>query len=280
MCGIAGFVEPHGQGAGRWRGSARAGCSRCAMSSVTAGQTTRGCSSADGAALGMRRLSIIDLAGGHQPIRNEDGSHLGGLQRRDLQLPRAARGARQRAGTRSTRTPTPRRSSTPTSNGARTRSRTSAGCSASPCGIDAAGRCSSPATASGIKPLHYAEHNGALSFGSEIKSLLVGGRAERSLDPAALEHYLSFLYTPRDTSIFTRHPQAASGPSPALAGRPRGGQALLGSAGAGIVHRFDGRGRRGPDDASSPTPCSRTSSATCRLARCCPAASTRAWSSG
>ena len=27
-----------------------------------------------GAALGMRRLQVIDLAGGHQPIENEDGS--------------------------------------------------------------------------------------------------------------------------------------------------------------------------------------------------------------
>ncbi|HYX40436.1 MAG TPA: hypothetical protein VE821_02000, partial [Pyrinomonadaceae bacterium] len=29
---------------------------------------------ADSVALGMRRLSIIDLAGGHQPISNEDGT--------------------------------------------------------------------------------------------------------------------------------------------------------------------------------------------------------------
>src|SRR4029453_15095099 len=29
---------------------------------------------AEGAALGLRRLSIIDLSGGRQPIRNEDGS--------------------------------------------------------------------------------------------------------------------------------------------------------------------------------------------------------------
>src|SRR6516225_8303975 len=28
----------------------------------------------DGAAIGMRRLSIIDVAGGHQPIANEDGT--------------------------------------------------------------------------------------------------------------------------------------------------------------------------------------------------------------
>src|SRR5689334_16847638 len=29
---------------------------------------------ASGAALGFRRLSIIDLSGGHQPLSNEDGS--------------------------------------------------------------------------------------------------------------------------------------------------------------------------------------------------------------
>ena len=50
--------------------------------------------------LGMRRLSIIDVAGGHQPITNEDG--IGGrrVQRRDLQLPRAACSGCERAGHR------------------------------------------------------------------------------------------------------------------------------------------------------------------------------------
>ena len=42
------------------------------------------------AGLAMRRLSIIDLARGHQPIANEDGTRLDRLQRRDLQPPRAA----------------------------------------------------------------------------------------------------------------------------------------------------------------------------------------------
>ena len=36
------------------------------------------------AALGFRRLAIIDVAGGHQPLSNEDGSDLDGFQRRDL----------------------------------------------------------------------------------------------------------------------------------------------------------------------------------------------------
>src|SRR5207237_10182195 len=54
----------------------------------------------------------------------------------------------------------------------------------------------------GIKPLHYAEVNGRLYFGSEIKSLLAAPDLPRDLDVDALDHFLSFLYTPRDGSIF------------------------------------------------------------------------------
>ena len=60
------------------------------------------------------RLSIIDLATGQQPMCNEDGDALGRLQRRDLQLRRAARrAARARAHVSGPRA-TPRSSSTPT----------------------------------------------------------------------------------------------------------------------------------------------------------------------
>ncbi len=48
-------------------------------------------------AFGMRRLSIIDVAGGHQPLSNEDGTLSLDRQRRDLQLPGAAQRA-HRAG--------------------------------------------------------------------------------------------------------------------------------------------------------------------------------------
>jgi asparagine synthase (glutamine-hydrolysing) len=55
---------------------------------------------------------------------------------------------------------------------------------------------------SGIKPLHYTERNGRVYFASEIKSLLAAGAVEPRLDLRALDHYLAFLYTPRDGSIF------------------------------------------------------------------------------
>ena len=63
----------------------------------------------DGAcAIGMRRLSIIDLAGGHQPLVQRGRHALAGVQRRDLQLPRAAPRAARRRATASAPAPTAR----------------------------------------------------------------------------------------------------------------------------------------------------------------------------
>lgn len=69
MCGIAGFagaVRP-AQEAEEWL---RAMCGAIAHR----GPDDEGHFIAPGVALGMRRLSIIDVAGGHQPIGNEDGA--------------------------------------------------------------------------------------------------------------------------------------------------------------------------------------------------------------
>lgn len=54
----------------------------------------------------------------------------------------------------------------------------------------------------GVKPLYYMEHEGRLIFASEIKAILtlVGGFSEP--DPLALKEYLSFGYTPNDRSLF------------------------------------------------------------------------------
>src|SRR5213079_1020062 len=67
MCGIAGVVPLNG-------GAAADGAQLAAMCAtiVHRGPDDEGCDIREGISLGMRRLSIIDVAGGHQPIYNED----------------------------------------------------------------------------------------------------------------------------------------------------------------------------------------------------------------
>ncbi len=55
----------------------------------------------------------------------------------------------------------------------------------------------------GIKPLHYVIDNEGIIFGSEIKSLLETGRVDRSIDSTALGHYLKLGYVPPPWSIFS-----------------------------------------------------------------------------
>ncbi|MBN9414657.1 MAG: asparagine synthase (glutamine-hydrolyzing) [Candidatus Eremiobacteraeota bacterium] len=54
----------------------------------------------------------------------------------------------------------------------------------------------------GIKPLFYTQHNGRLIFGSEIKSLLRHPGVYRQLDTEALPDLLSFLYVPAPRTLF------------------------------------------------------------------------------
>jgi asparagine synthase (glutamine-hydrolysing) len=54
----------------------------------------------------------------------------------------------------------------------------------------------------GIKPLYYAQFNGALLFGSELKTILAYPGFPRSVDLTSLNEYLSFEYVPTPRSIF------------------------------------------------------------------------------
>ncbi|HEY0446267.1 MAG TPA: XrtA/PEP-CTERM system amidotransferase [Allosphingosinicella sp.] len=54
----------------------------------------------------------------------------------------------------------------------------------------------------GVKPLHYAElSDGALIFASELKGLLAHPMLRRAPSPQAVEDYLAFGYVPDDSSI-------------------------------------------------------------------------------
>jgi asparagine synthase (glutamine-hydrolysing) len=54
----------------------------------------------------------------------------------------------------------------------------------------------------GIKPLYYAERDGLLLFGSELKAILAYPGFPRRLDPVSLEQYLAHEYVPTPRSIF------------------------------------------------------------------------------
>jgi asparagine synthase (glutamine-hydrolysing) len=54
----------------------------------------------------------------------------------------------------------------------------------------------------GIKPLFYTLHDDALIFGSELKTLLAYPRIPRNLNLVALNEYLSFEYIPTPRTIF------------------------------------------------------------------------------
>ena len=54
----------------------------------------------------------------------------------------------------------------------------------------------------GIKPVYYAEIDGHFVFASEIKSILVFPGYERKVNQKALEQYLSFQYSPLEETFF------------------------------------------------------------------------------
>jgi asparagine synthase (glutamine-hydrolysing) len=152
--------------------------------------------------LGMRRLSIIDVATGRQPIHNEDGT-VTVVFNGEIYNYRALRADLESRGHQFSTS-----SDTETIvHGYEEWGEAVFGCLRGMFGIalwDAKRRALLLARdRAGIKPLHYALASGGLIFGSEIKSLLETGAIAAELNPAALDHYLSFLYTPRDASIFT-----------------------------------------------------------------------------
>ena len=158
-----------------------------------------------GVTLAMRRLSIVDLSTGNQPIHNEDCS-ISIVFNGEIYNFRELRGQLERAGHRF-------RTSTDTEAIVHAYEEWGPAALARLRGMfglaiwDRRTRTLLLARDRvGIKPLHYAIVGDRLYFGSEIKSLLAVPEIPRDIHIGALDHYLSFLYTPGDQSIF-RHIQ-------------------------------------------------------------------------
>ncbi|HJR58578.1 MAG TPA: asparagine synthase (glutamine-hydrolyzing) [Vicinamibacterales bacterium] len=198
MCGIAGFVD-RSQGARKDADFALLH----GMCDVIRhrGPDDEGIHVEGGVGLGMRRLSIIDLSTGHQPIHNEDES-VWVVFNGEIYNYRALRTELERAGHRFY-------TASDTETIVHAYEEWGEECFAHFRGMfgialwDRRTRTLWLARdRAGIKPLHYAEHAGRLFFGSELKSLIAAGAVDGAIDVESLDHYLSFLYTPRDRSIF------------------------------------------------------------------------------
>ena len=153
-----------------------------------------------GVGLGMRRLSIIDLAGGRQPIHNES-STVWVVFNGEIYNYRQLRGELEARGHHFY-------TSSDTESIVHAYEEWGEDAFARLRGMFGIALWDQPKRTlllardrAGQKPLHYAERGGRLHFASEIKSLLAAGAVEPTLDLAALDHYLAFLYTPRDASM-------------------------------------------------------------------------------
>jgi asparagine synthase (glutamine-hydrolysing) len=158
------------------------------------GPNDRGTYSADGIALGVRRLSIVDVAGGHQPVSNEDQT-IWAVQNGELYNHDEVRG---RFGSR---------------HSLQTRCDTEIiphlyedlgpafpehlrGKFGIALWDGRSRRAVLARDRLGVKPLYYAEAGDLLVFASELKSLLAGGLVDHDLDYEAIDAYLTLGFVP------------------------------------------------------------------------------------
>ena len=197
MCGIAGIVA-----GGRLHADERDRLTRMRDVISHRGPDDAGMFLDDQAALGHRRLSIVDLAAGHQPLSNEDGT-VWIVFNGEIYNHASVRPELEAAGHRY-----------------KTRSDTETivhayeqwgdACVDRLRGMFAFAIWDAPRRRLllardrlGVKPLYWAMAGGRLLFGSEIKSILESGLIRASANEAALPELLSTRYLSGADTLFT-----------------------------------------------------------------------------
>lgn len=174
-----------------------------AMASVTVhrGPDDEGRYVEHGLAMGMRRLSIIDLSSGHQPIANEDET-IWTVYNGEIYNYREIRSELQRQGVQL-------RTESDTEVLVHLYQRHGTEFVSRLLGMFGFAIWDAPRRRLvlgrdrlGIKPLYYVEHEGRLVFASEIKALLQIRGIAREIDRGALESYLSLGYSGNTHSLF------------------------------------------------------------------------------
>src|SRR5919109_1681570 len=186
MCGIAGIIRFDG------RPVLEHEITAMCRAMVHRGPDDEGIYLGDGVGIGMRRLSIIDLNNGHQPISNEDGSvwivfngEIYNYQELQRDLEQAGHAFRTASDTETI---------------VHLYEEMGPRCVERLRGMfgfaiwDVRPRQLLLARDRlGIKPLYYAEHDGELTFASELKPILRRPHVPRAVDWEAANHLFTFL---------------------------------------------------------------------------------------
>jgi asparagine synthase (glutamine-hydrolysing) len=200
MCGITGWINLNSNEKGQESeasGDLHSMCQRI----VHRGPDSEGLWIDDRVALGMRRLSIIDLKTGDQPVFSCDGSVVV-MMNGELYNYREVRFELEKLGHRFvTRSDTEILPHLYEEYGEGLVEHVN-GMFAFSLWDPQKEKLVIARDRFGEKPLYYGEFDGKLIWGSEIKSLLAHPSVRKVLDLDALRHYLSFDYVPAPMSIF------------------------------------------------------------------------------
>ena len=196
MCGIAGMVQTHPDGA-----LDNATVHRMCEAIVHRGPDDEGIFVKAGVGLGMRRLSIIDLAGGHQPVFNEDKTIWIVFNGEIYNFPELRDELEKRGHRFYTRTDTEVIVHLYEDLGAECVTKLR-GMFALALYDERRGKLLLARDRLGKKPLHYALAGNRFLFGSEIKSILAVAPELASVNHEALLQYMYFGYIPDPITAF------------------------------------------------------------------------------
>ena len=198
MCGIAGLVDPR-----LTEAELRRRVELMVETLYHRGPDDAGIFVGVHAAIGMRRLSIIDVAGGSQPLANEDASVHVVCNGEIYNFPELARELRRRGHRFRTRSDVETIPHAYEDDPRRFVERVG-GMFAFALWDEKARRLTLARDRLGKKPLYYAEIDGALAFASEIKALLACDPRLREPDPAAARWYVRYGFVPEPLTMFAR----------------------------------------------------------------------------
>ncbi len=193
MCGIAGILD--------WPGAPEARLGPMLGCIQHRGPDDEGRFLEGPLAMGMRRLSIIDLGGGRQPISNEDGSVVVVFNGEIYNYIELRQDLIKRGHRFSTNSDTEVLVHLYEEEGAGFLQKLN-GMFGFALWDRKRRRLFLVRDRLGIKPLYYARTPGGLLFASEMKSILASGLLDTSLDPGAIFDYLAQYYIPGEQSPF------------------------------------------------------------------------------